>query len=86
LKDVGVGDFLDLSLPDRTDTYVVDSVKIVDPHDVSVLEPTTGPSLTLVTCYPFYFVGSAPQRYILHASIVHSAPLSNRASEHNNSR
>ena len=75
LKDVGVGDLLDLSLPDRTDTYVVDSVKIVDPHDVSVLEPTTGPSLTLVTCYPFYFVGSAPQRYIVHASIVHSVPL-----------
>jgi sortase A len=86
LKDVGVGDLLDLSLPDRTDTYVVDSVKIVDPHDVSVLEPTTGPSLTLVTCYPFYFVGSAPQRYILHASIVHSVPLNNRASEHSGSR
>jgi sortase A len=75
LKDVGVGDRLDLSLPNRTDTYVVDSVKIVDPRDVSVLEPTSEPSLTLVTCYPFYFVGSAPQRYIVHASIVHSEPL-----------
>jgi sortase A len=75
LKDLGVGDRLDLSLPNRTDTYVVDSVKIVDPRDVSVLEPTSEPSLTLVTCYPFYFVGSAPQRYIVHASIVRSKPL-----------
>jgi len=86
LKDVGVGDLLDLSLPDRTDTYVVDSIKIVDPHDVSVLEPTTGPSLTLVTCYPFYFVGSAPQRYIVRASIVRSEPLTGKPGEHGGSR
>jgi sortase A len=52
--------------------YVVDSIKIVDPKDVSVLRPTKVPSLTLVTCYPFYFIGSAPQRYIVHASITDS--------------
>jgi sortase A len=86
LKDVGIGDRLDLSLPNRTDTYVVDSIKIVDPRDVSVLEPTTEPSLTLVTCYPFYFVGSAPQRYIVHASIVHPEPLNSKASERGGSR
>jgi sortase A len=81
LKDVGVGDRLELSLPNRTEAYVVDSVKIVNPSDVSVLEPTTEPSLTLVTCYPFYFIGSAPQRYIVHASIVHSEPVKNKVSE-----
>jgi len=69
LKDVGVGDNIDLVLPNRTDTYVVDKVEIVNPDDVGVLRPTSVTSLTLVTCYPFYFIGSAPQRYIVHASI-----------------
>jgi sortase A len=75
LKDVGIGDRLDLELANRTETYVVDRVQIVTPEDVSVLRPTSKPSLTLVTCYPFYFIGSAPKRYIIHASIVHSAEL-----------
>jgi len=86
LKDVGVGDRLDLFLPSRTETYVVDSIEIVDPSNVSVLRPTTEPSLTLVTCYPFYFIGSAPQRYIVHASLVHSESLNSNASEHGGSR
>jgi sortase A len=75
LKDVGIGDRLDLELANRTETYVVDRVQIVTPEDVSVLRSTSKPSLTLVTCYPFYFIGSAPKRYIIHASIVHSAEL-----------
>ncbi len=70
LKDVGVGDKIDLVLPNRTDTYVVDKVEIVNPDNVGVLRPTSVSSLTLVTCYPFYFIGSAPQRYIVHASIA----------------
>jgi sortase A len=70
LKDVGPGDRLELSIPDRTDSYVVDRVLITDPNDVSVLNPRTVTSLTLVTCYPFYFVGSAPQRYIVQASVT----------------
>jgi sortase A len=72
LKDVGVGDSIDLVLPNRTDTYVVDKVEIVNPDNVGVLRPTSMASLTLVTCYPFYFIGSAPQRYIVHASIAAS--------------
>jgi sortase A len=79
LKDVGVGDRMDLELANRTETYVVDSVQIVTPEDVSVLRSTSKPSLTLVTCYPFYFIGSAPKRYIIHASIVHSAELYSNA-------
>jgi sortase A len=70
LKDVGVGDSIDLVLPNRTDTYVVDKVEIVNPDNVGVLSPTSAASLTLVTCYPFYYIGSAPQRYIVHASIA----------------
>jgi sortase A len=49
------------------DLYVVESVRIVSPDDVQVLDPTASPVLTLVTCYPFYFVGSAPQRWIVRA-------------------
>jgi len=69
LKDVKINDTMELVTGDRTDTYSVDQIRIVNPDDVSVLRPGTTPSLTLVTCYPFYFVGSAPQRYIVHASM-----------------
>jgi len=68
LKDIGPGDTVDLMLPHRTDHYSVTSITITNPDDVSVLEPTSTASLTLVTCYPFYFVGSAPRRYIVQAS------------------
>jgi sortase A len=79
LKDVRVGDTMDLVTPSSTETYVVDKIQIVDPKDVSVLRPAKVPSLTLVTCYPFYFIGSAPQRYIVHASIAESDQPSNTA-------
>ena len=46
---------------------MVERTWIVNPEDVSVLDPTPTRSLTLVTCYPFYFVGSAPQRFIVRA-------------------
>jgi sortase A len=70
LKDVKLGDRMELVTTNQTGTYVVDKVEIVSPDNVSVLRPTAAPSLTLVTCYPFYFIGSAPQRYIVHASIA----------------
>lgn len=72
LKDVVIGDTVDLETPNGSDTYVIDRIQIVTPNDVSVLRPTPEASLTLVTCYPFYFIGSAPQRYTVRASIVHS--------------
>jgi hypothetical protein len=46
---------------------VVTSTKVIEPEELHVLAPTAGPALTLVTCYPFYFVGSAPQRFIVRA-------------------
>jgi len=72
LKDVGLGDTIEMVTPRQTETYIVDQVVIVNPDDVSVLQSRASPSLTLVTCYPFYFVGSAPQRYIVQASIADS--------------
>jgi sortase A len=68
LKDVGREDVIELILPGRTDQYIISGIQIVGPENVSVLDATPVPTLTLVTCYPFYFVGSAPQRYIVTAS------------------
>lgn len=68
LKDIRSGDRIELLRKDGTDTYSVDQIQIVSPNDVSVLRRGAAPSLTLVTCYPFYFVGSAPKRFIVTAS------------------
>jgi len=67
LKDVAAGDTLELATLGETATYRIESIRIVAPEEVSVLDPTPMPSVTLVTCYPFYFVGSAPQRYVVRA-------------------
>jgi sortase A len=67
LKDVGPGDAIEIETLRGKEVYHVERVWIVDPDDVSVLDATPARSLTLVTCYPFYFVGSAPQRYIVRA-------------------
>src|SRR3954464_1175212 len=72
LKDISPGDTIELQTTRATDHFVVDQIVLVRPDDVSVLQPTLGRSLTLVTCYPFYFIGSAPQRYIVRASITSS--------------
>ena len=69
LMNVGVGDSMDLETTAGTQTYVIDSITVVTPDDVSVLKNESASALTLVTCFPFYFVGSAPHRYIVHASL-----------------
>jgi sortase A len=68
LKDVVVGDQIDLRTPRQTETYHVDEIRIVQPTDVDVLNDRGVPTVTLVTCYPFYFIGNAPQRYIVRAA------------------
>ena len=72
LKDIRVGDRIALRAQSDEFLYAVDNIEIVQPTDVSVLRNRSSSSITLVTCYPFYFVGDAPQRYIVHASIVGS--------------
>ena len=67
LKDIREDDTIALTTLDGTFRYKVEWTKIVKPADVSVLEPTDEPALTLVTCYPFYYVGSAPERFIVRA-------------------
>jgi sortase A len=67
LKDIQVGDAIELQTFDGEVEYVVRNTEIVAPKDTRVLAPTGRRELTLVTCYPFYFIGSAPQRFIVHA-------------------
>ena len=59
-----------LEVDAQTVRYRVVEMRIVKPTDVHVLGPTETPSITLVTCYPFYFVGNAPERYIVRAELV----------------
>jgi sortase A len=74
LKDINVGDGIDLMTPNGSEIYEVSSIEIVDPADVWVLAPTEDKTITLVTCYPFYYVGHAPKRYIVQATAKHFLP------------
>jgi sortase A len=67
LKDIKEGDRLVLDTPVATEEYRVEWIRITLPSDVSVIDPTPGPAVTLVGCYPFYHVGSAPKRFIVRA-------------------
>ncbi|HKE95309.1 MAG TPA: class D sortase [Povalibacter sp.] len=69
LKDIKVGDEIFLDTLTATRQYRVTKLDIVDPSNVSVLAPTSAATITLVTCYPFYYVGSAPKRFIVRAEV-----------------
>ncbi len=70
LKDVAVGDRLEIEGLSGTRVYRVDALSIVRPEDTRPLRQTDHAVVTLVTCYPFYYVGSAPRRYIVRAVAV----------------
>ncbi len=69
LKDVTSGDTIRLVTLGEGLEYTVEDVRVVAPEEVEVLNPTSKPVLTLVTCYPFYYVGSAPKRYVVRAGM-----------------
>jgi len=71
LKEMHAGDRIELLTAQRTDIYIVERTVIVDPNNVSVLESGTAPALTLVTCYPFHYIGPAPRRFVVKASLQH---------------
>ena len=73
LKDIQPGELVELELPGRTDQYAVTKIQVVKPENIEVLNQTSTATLTLVTCFPFYFVGSAPDRYVVTASIRNSS-------------
>ena len=72
LQDVKIDDEIQISTPTGNFKYQVVSLRIVDPENVGVLAPSGENVLTLVTCYPFYFVGPAPKRWIVRARQVSS--------------
>ncbi len=70
VRNIRNGDSIRMVTWKGTYEYIVDSLKIVDPTEVKVLDPTPQPSITLVTCYPFNYIGSAPKRFIVRARQV----------------
>lgn len=75
LMNIRAGDRIELQMQERTVVYRVRGTEIVSPRDIHVLQPRSEPSLTLVTCYPFYYVGDAPQRFIVHATLQSTQPV-----------
>ena len=69
LKYAARGDEIVLLTREGTETFRVDRIEIVRPEQTSVLKPRAGRSLTLVTCYPFYYVGSAPERFVVEGHL-----------------
>ena len=67
LKDVVLGDAIELETRTGTLHFVVDNLALVGPDDTWVLDDTPSRQVSLVTCYPFYYQGSAPRRYIVQA-------------------
>lgn len=72
LEHVRRGDQVRVTTTTGTYTYVVRDTRVVDPTDVSVLDPTPADVLTLITCYPFTYVGSAPKRFVVRAARMDS--------------
>jgi sortase A len=67
LRNIDLGDRIQLSTPAGTFDYFVSNTEIVNPSETRVLESSGHSELTLITCYPFSFLGAAPQRFIVHA-------------------
>lgn len=82
LREIRIGDVVRLDTPDGTHRYVVESTTVVESDQAEVLGPTLAPTLTLVTCFPFYFVGHAPERFIVKAREVASTEIQQTTLQH----
>jgi LPXTG-site transpeptidase (sortase) family protein len=67
LREIRPGDAITITTPAVTRTYIVDSTEVVDPHDMRILSSRGEPELTLITCFPFTYIGPAPERFVVHA-------------------
>jgi sortase A len=81
LRKIRAHDLITLTTLTGSYQYSVDWTRVVRPRDVAVLDPVEEPILTIVTCYPFYWVGSAPERFIVRAKQVGRAGLDDAAEE-----
>ena len=70
LKDLRIKDEIQVSTLKGNFKYEVESLRVVEPDNVGVLAPSGENVLTLVTCYPFYYVGPAPKRFVVRARQV----------------
>ena len=70
LSQVQTGDKIVVTTLNTLYEYSVKSLEVVGPRDTRVLDNSSEPTLTLVTCYPFHYIGPAPKRFIVHASRV----------------
>lgn len=77
LRHIEKNDLIQLQTPAGNYSYQVENTSVVKPDDVAVLQPSRHPELTLVTCYPFYYVGPAPGRFVVKARLLtaESPPL-----------
>lgn len=69
LKEIGRGDIIEMETTSTSATYIVNRILVTGPDDTSVLQPSGKQTLTLVTCYPFHFIGPAPRRFVVQASL-----------------
>src|SRR5208337_4000089 len=81
LRDIRLGDEIRFTTSVRSFEYVVESIEVVSPTDIRVLQTSTGHDLTLLTCFPFYYVGPAPQRFVVRAREVNEVPQEQPAGE-----
>jgi sortase A len=73
LRNIREGDEVNIKGPQGEFEYQVESTAIVEPDQTEVLKPSDGATLTLITCYPFRYIGNAPQRFIVRATKVGEA-------------
>jgi sortase A len=81
LRNIRLGDDIFIDTPERRFRYRVASVRVVNPYDVSVLGATDEPVLTLITCYPFWVFGNAPDRFVVRAAPLVSSPAVENGAE-----
>jgi sortase A len=81
LREIQVGDEIRFNTSEQTFEYVVESIEIVAPTDMHVVQATTGHDLTFITCFPFYYVGPAPKRFIVHARQADAVPWKQATTE-----
>jgi sortase A len=81
LRDIQIGDEIRFKTRESSFDYVVESIRVVAPTSIQVLEATSGHDLTFITCFPFYYIGPAPKRFIVRARQVDGIPRKQLTSE-----
>jgi sortase A len=74
LRNIDMGDAITLKTFDGDFRYQVESTAVVPANDIQVLQPSSAQMLTLITCFPFYYVGPAPKRFVVRARRIDPLP------------